>query len=179
MYKISEGFNIFYSKCVACSAYVKVYKDSTKDNEGILTGLKRSIIMDARQTTINTYRYIRSRDRMLVADRDFMLVEGGNSLKTNIQSLEDVSSTSFMQDNNLIYAFIKMTKYSLKVSENAKISVEECPVCGFYPLMESASGATVLMSYYSLIYNTTEAKYIESEYNYVRSLIAGTDKYFK
>ena len=177
VYAISDGFDLFYSKCIACSAYVKVYKDNWQKNDAILQGMKRSIIMDARQNILNTYKFIRSKVQEKL-QKDFILLESGNSVKTNVQSIEDVSTSNFKQDTSLIYGYIKMSKFNLEIT-NSKLWFEECPACGFYPFMEDTAGATTMMSFYSMIYNTTEPKDLENEYNYVKKMMADTLKVFK
>lgn len=178
VYTISQGFQTFYAKCMPCRAYVKVYKDSWADNDSILQGMKRSLIMDSRSLLLYTYKFIRSKEQLKKVEKDFVLLESGNSLKTNIQSLEDASTYNFVQDNSLIYAYIKMSKYSLRVTDSVKVYIEECPACGFYPFMEETAGATAMMSFYSLIYNTTEPKNVENEYNAIRAMMASSAKLF-
>lgn len=164
VYAVDQGFNKFYTDCRSCKIYVNIYKNDWKANDRVVDGLKKEIIMDSRQKFIDTCVDLSKIETTL--NKSFILLEGGNSVKTSIQSLEDATVKNFVEDNSLIYGVLRMAKISLPLTGSAKISIEECPECGFYSLMEQAKGATTLVSLYAFIYGNSEAKDLEREFNY-------------
>ena len=99
-------------------------------------------------------------------NKDFIFSEGSNSLKTNIQSLEDVSKKNFVADTSLNYQAIKLQRYYLPVGDQARLNMEECRECGFYPFLEQIAGASTLMTFYSFIFKKLTIKELESEYRF-------------
>jgi hypothetical protein len=170
VYKLSDGFDMFYTDCMGCRSYLNVFetnKNAWKPNQAVMQGLKRDIITDIRTTLLDICRLLSKQtgDRQ----KEFMMIESGNSLKTNIQTLEDITVNNFIVDNSLIYGYLRMSKITLPLENNAKIDIESCPECGFYSLVEQDKGATSLVSFFSYIYNTTEAKNLENEFNFQTS----------
>jgi Serine carboxypeptidase len=175
-YAIQDGFFKFYNDCVSCKIYVNMYKKDWNVESNVMNGLKKEIIMDTRQKVIETCVSLSKNEQSV--NKSFIMLEGGNSVKTSIQSLEDATVKNFMEDNSLIYGVLRMAKISLPLTGNAKLNIEECPDCGFYPLIEQEKGATTLVSFYSFIYETAESKHLENEFNYQTQLLKNNAKLF-